>query len=136
MKILMVEPGIIPYEKELDSLADMQAAVGGYIEAIYPFSEQVAVVCNDEGFINGLPFNRSVPGGYGGVFGPFFVCGMGAEDFCSLTPEQLKTYKQRFQKAEILLSAKGNDLTTLKVQAKSKNGSPPKKSQDVPQGRD
>ncbi len=75
MKVLMVEPGYAPYEKEINGLEEMQAAVGGLIQFIYPYEEQVAIVCNDEGLINRMKFNRSVPGGYGGVFGPFFVCG-------------------------------------------------------------
>ena len=93
MKVLLVEPGYAPYEKEINGLSEMQAVVGGYIQAIYPYREQVALVANDEGLINSLPFNRSVPGGYGGVFGTFFVCGIGDEDFCSLTAEQKHTSK-------------------------------------------
>ena len=49
MKVLMVEPGAAPYEKELNGLHEMQAAVGGLIQAIYPFEDKVAVVCDDEG---------------------------------------------------------------------------------------
>ena len=71
MHVLVVEPGYLPYEKEIYGLEQMQAVVGGYIQAIYPYHEEVAIVCNEEGLINGLPFNRSVPGGYGGVFGTF-----------------------------------------------------------------
>lgn len=122
MKVLMVEPGYAPYEKDLNGLEEMQAAVGGLIQAIYPFGEQVAVVCNDEGLINGMEFNRSVPGGYQGVFGPFFVCGLGDEDFCSLTPEQIKTYKQMFHKAELLVAASKAGLVTLSVEPKVKPG--------------
>lgn len=56
MKVLMVEPGKAPYEAELDgSLGSMQEAVGGSIEGYYPYAEPVAIVCNDEGKINGLP---------------------------------------------------------------------------------
>ncbi len=46
MKVLMVEPGMEPYEKELNGLKEMQQAVGGLIQAIYPFEDKVAVVCN------------------------------------------------------------------------------------------
>lgn len=77
MKVLMVEPGMEPYEKELNGLKEMQQAVGGLIQAIYPFEDKVAVVCDDEGMLKPNEFNRSMPGGYGGVFGPFFVCGLG-----------------------------------------------------------
>ena len=117
MNVLVVEPGYLPYEKEINGLSEMQATVGGYIEAIYPYEEMVAIVCNEEGLINGLPFNRSVEGGYGGVFGTFFVCGLSEDSFCSLSPEQMKHYKEKFKNAEILLGAKGNEPVTLKVEA-------------------
>ena len=133
MKVLMVEPRYAPYEKELNSLMEMQAAVGGPIQEIYPFEERVGIVCNDEGLISGMEFNRSVPGGYQGVFGPFFICGLRDEDFCSLTPEQIKTYKQMFHKAELLVAASKAGLVTLPVEPKVKSGQPHNK---VPEKHD
>lgn len=120
MNVLVVEPGMLPYEKEINGLGEMQAVVGGYIEAIYPYEEQVAIVCNEEGLINGLPFNRSMDGGYGGVFGTFFVCGLTEESFGSLSPEQVKHFKERFKNAEILLGVIENEPITLKVTAMPK----------------
>lgn len=120
MKVLVVESGFAPYEKEINGLSQMQETVGGLIQAIYPFEEEVAVVCNEEGILLGMPFNRSMEGGYGGVFGTFFVCGLGEEDFCSLTPEQMETYRRKFRHAEILLGICGNDPVTLKVQPKQR----------------
>ena len=50
MRILFVEPNADPRAIEIDgSLASMQALVGGLIEAVYPFSDPVALICNDEG---------------------------------------------------------------------------------------
>lgn len=120
MNVLVVEPDFAPYEKEINGLSEMQETVGGLIQAIYPFEDMVAVVCNDEGILLGMPFNRSMEGGYGGVFGTFFVCGLGEEDFCSLSPEQVETYKQKFHRAEILLGVRGNDPVTLKVPPKQR----------------
>lgn len=120
MKVLVVEPDFAPYEKEINGLSEMQETVGGLIQAIYPFEEEVAVVCNDEGILLGMPFNRSMEGGYGGVFGTFFVCGLGEEDFCSLTPAQMEAYRKKFHHAEILLGIRGNDPVTLKVQPKQR----------------
>lgn len=118
MNVLVVEPEMAPYEKEINGLEEMQGVVGGLIEAIYPFEDPVAVVCNDMGLILNLPFNRSMEGGYGAVFGTFFVCGLGEEDFCSLTPEQVETYRKKFHKAEILLGVRDNEAITLKVEPK------------------
>ena len=124
MNVLVVEPGYLPYEKEIkdgaDHLEQMQAIVGGLIEPIYPYHEEVAIVCNEEGLINGLPFNRSVPGGYGGVFGTFFICGLGEEDFCSLPPELTERFKKEFRNSEILLGFDGNEAVTLKVSSQPK----------------
>lgn len=135
LKVLIVEPDYAPYEKEINGLHEMQAVVGGSIQAIYPYKDQVAIVCNEEGILNGLPFNRSIEGGYGGVFGTFFVCGLGEEDFCSLTPEQVKTYKQKFHHAEILIGAMGNEAVTIKVEPREKN-KPSKGHDHTQQGRE
>ena len=124
MNVLVVEPGYLPYEKEIqdgaDHLEQMQAIVGGLIEPIYPYHEEVAIVCNEEGLINGLPFNRSVPGGYGGVFGTFFICGLGEEDFCSLPPDLMERFKKEFRNSEILLGFEGSEAVTLKVSSQPK----------------
>lgn len=115
MNVLMVEPGMAPYEKEINGLAEMQAAVGGTITASYPFEEMTAIVSNDDSIGLGMEFNRSIEGGYGGIFGPFFVCGISEGNFCSLTPEQIERYKKKYHSAEILLGVKGNTPITLKV---------------------
>lgn len=124
MNVLVVEPGYLPYEKEIldsaDHLEQMQAIVGGLIEPIYPYHEEVAIVCNEEGLINGLPFNRSVPGGYGGVFGTFFICALGEEDFCSLPPKLMERFKKEFKNSEILLGFDGNEAVSLKVSSQPK----------------
>lgn len=121
MNVVVVEPGYLPYEKEINGLSEMQAVVGGYITATYPYeNEAISIVANDEGILLNLPFNRSIPGGYGGIFGTFFICGIVEDRFCSLTPEQIERFKQEYKSAEILLGASGNVPITLKVQAKSK----------------
>ena len=59
VKALLVEPNTEPRAIEIDgSLASMQALVGGLIEAVYPFEDSVALICNDEGKLTGLPQNR------------------------------------------------------------------------------
>ena len=70
MKILVVEPLTAPYEKEIEGgLESMQAVVGGYIQAIYPFEDdELALICNEEGKLLGLPFNRALVDGDGRVY--------------------------------------------------------------------
>lgn len=53
--VLVVEPGKTPYVKEIDSgLVSLQSEVGGWIEAVYPFEDPVAIVCNEEGKLEGF----------------------------------------------------------------------------------
>lgn len=136
MTVLVVEPGYAPYEKTIPhELHAMQEIVGGLITAIYPYEEMVAIVANDEGILLNMDFNRSVEGGYGGVFGPFFVCGLTEDDFCSLPPDQMERFKKKFHKAEILLGVRGNDLITLKVEPKQKDLKPEKQRRPPTQER-
>lgn len=56
MNVLMVEPGKAPYETQIgDDLQSMQAVVGGYIQAVYPYEEPVALICCESGKLDGLP---------------------------------------------------------------------------------
>ena len=49
MKVLVVEPQKPCRVQEIDGLAAMQQIVGGDIEAVYPFQDSAALVCNAEG---------------------------------------------------------------------------------------
>lgn len=121
MTVLAVEPGYAPYEKTIPhDVYAMQEIVGGPITSVYPYNEPVAIVANDEGILLGMDFNRSVEGGYGGLFGTFFVCGLTVDDFCSLPPDQMERFKKKFHKAEILVAFYGNEPVTLKVEPKQK----------------
>lgn len=102
MTILVVEPMKEPYVWEIDgSLASMQAIVGGPIEGTYPFDDCVAVVCNQEGKLVGLPPNRTLADSagvpYDTIRGAFFVVGLGEEKFQSLTGEQVRHFQEVFR---------------------------------------
>ena len=111
MKVLIVEQLRKPYVKEIDgSLKSMQDIVGGLIQAIYPFEDsEVALVCNDEGKLLGLPLNRALYDSNGEMYdivsGTFFLCQApeDSESFESLTDEQVKIYTEKFSKSEIWL---------------------------------
>ena len=108
--ILVVEPGRKPRRVTMEhTLENLQTTVGGTIQAIYPWEDDlVGLVCNDDGIALGLPFNRYVQErGYGPILGTFFICGLGEEDFISLTEEQLARYAQRFALAEMVFRVDG-----------------------------
>lgn len=109
MKILIVEPMKAPYEKEIaGDLKSMQAIVGGFIQAVYLFEdEELALICNEEGKLIGLPYNRALKDEEGSIYdvvaGTFFLCRAPAdsERFDSLTEEQVKFGKVRFRQLEL-----------------------------------
>ena len=86
MNVLMVEPGKAPYETQIgDDLQSMQALVGGYLEAVYPFEQPVALVCRESGKLDGLTLNRALRDADGDIYdivaGRFFIVGLGESDF-------------------------------------------------------
>ena len=81
MNVLMVEPGKAPYETQIgDDLQSMQSVVGGYIQAVYPYEEPVALICNEDGKLDGLPLNRALRDSDGDIYdivaGNFFIVGL------------------------------------------------------------
>ena len=115
MTVLIVEPGKQPRKAEIDgSLEGMQQVVGGYIQAIYPFEDPVALICNEEGKLLNLPLNRALRDDEGNVYdiisGTFFLCAapLDSKHFESLTDQQVKTYLERFATPEMFLNVGGS----------------------------
>lgn len=103
--VLVVEPGKEPYVKEIDSdLKSLQHEVGGCIEAIYPYEDPVALVCNEEGKLEGLPLNRALRDEDGDIYdvvaGTFMVVGLTDDSFGSLTVEQMQKFSDHFKVPE------------------------------------
>ena len=117
MEVLLVEPGKEARMTEVSNdLRSLQSLVGGYIEATYPFDDPVALVCNDEGKIMQMPLNRALRGEDGKIYdaiaGPFFICGLGEDDFCSLPKELQAKYMEKFRWPEKFLVVGGNLVAT------------------------
>lgn len=114
MKVLMIEPGKKPRKAEINgSLEGMQKVVGGYIQAIYPFEDPVALICNEEGKLLEIPFNRALRDGDGDIYdivsGTFFLCGAppDSDSFEDLSDELMEKYSHRFSYAEMFLEVDG-----------------------------
>ena len=106
--VLLVEPGQYPRMTSIGSdLHSLQKAVGGDIEAIYPYDDPIAIVCAEEGKINGEPLNRAIRDEDNDIVdiiaGTFFVCGLGEEDFASLSKELQEKYEDKFHQPESFL---------------------------------
>lgn len=105
MTVLLVEPNKYPEVKEIGTdLDSLQQAVGGNIEVTYPFEDNVGLVVNEEGKINGMPLNRAVRDDAGEVMdiiaGSFLVVGLTEDSFGSLTQEQIGKFEQEFHQPE------------------------------------
>ena len=119
MQVVIVEPQKKPEVREIgNSLEAMQQVVGGFIEALYPFDEPVALICNEEGKLLNLPLNRALRDDEGNVYdiisGTFFLCAAPPDSnhFAGLTDQQVKTYMEWFAMPEMFLNV-GSELFVL-----------------------
>ena len=115
MRVLKVEPYQLPEVKEIDSgLSSLQHEVEGWIEATYPFEDPVAIICNEEGKVNGMEYNRAIRDENGEVreiiAGPFLVVGLDEENFASLPEDMLQKYKRMFAQPEVFLQTQSSLL--------------------------
>lgn len=108
MTVLVIEPKKEPYVTTIPTgLESLQHEVGGYIEAVYPFSDPVALVCNEEGKLDGLPLNRGIYDDAGRLYdiicGTTLVVGLGESNFSSLSPELLEKYMDYYKQPEMFI---------------------------------
>lgn len=102
IKVVLVEPNKKAIVTEIGStLEDMQSAVGGLIQAMYPFEDEVVLICNEEGKLLQLPANRGIRmDGEEDIFdiicGTFFIAGCNANGFRSLSEAEIKEYQQKY----------------------------------------
>ena len=103
LKGLLVKPNELPEEITFDNtLKKKQELVNGYIE--YAYSEDypdVVFICNEEGKIRGLPYNRDI--GHDIIAGNFLIISSDLEDGedRSLSENQLIKYKKIFDEKSI-----------------------------------
>ena len=103
MKILIVEPGMHPRAAEIPhTLEQMQKTVGGYIQAVFPWDDPVALICDEEGLLKQSVFNRIVAPEVA-IFGTFFLCGLDEEDFSDLPDDLLEKYSKLLYEPQFLL---------------------------------
>ena len=123
MTVLLVEPDKHPRPVEIGTeLEDLQNAVGGYIEVVYPFDEPVGLVMNEEGKLEGLPLNRALRDDDGRIYdvvaGPFLVVGLTEENFGSLTPEQMTAFEEKFHSPEAFVRM-GRGIMAIPIDEKA-----------------
>ena len=84
----------------------MQETVGGYIEEYMPFDDEVAIVCNEEGKMNGAELNRAIYSDDKEILdiiaGKFFIAyaPIESESFLSMPKDLMKKYEDKFRYPE------------------------------------
>lgn len=103
LNALLVEPNKLPQRITINnSLEEKQKLVGGDIEYAYlQGHNDVVLICNEEGKILGLPFNRDI--GYDVIVGNFLIVGDDPEigEDRSLTEDQIEKYTKMFDEISI-----------------------------------
>ena len=113
MRVILCKPDekAVVIEME-DSLESMQKMVGGLIEEYMPWEDEVAIICNEEGKMNGLPLNRGITDENGHlkdiIAGDFFICyaPIESERFLSMPPELEEKYLEKFELPEMFFRTK------------------------------
>lgn len=130
MTVLIVEPQKKPYVKDVSpELSSLQHEVGGYIQAVYPYEEPVAIICDEEAKLKSSELNRALRDDEGHIYdvvaGTFLIAGLGEEDFTSLTPEQIEQFKARFDTPEMFLRLNGKLIVLPMEEDWGKDKKPP-----------
>ncbi len=138
LDVLLVKPGMYPQAVQIGSeLEDLQKAVGGDIEAVYPYNEPVALIVNDEGKLNGSELNRALRDNEGQIYdivaGDFLVVGLGEENFASLSPQLMEKFEKEFHQPEMFVRM-GRSIMALPLpDDKVKTADSPLKAESMPQ---
>ena len=116
LKILVVEPNNNPYVKDIEKgYKSLQNEVSGYIEVVYPFEDQVALICNEEGKLMSMPLNRALYDETGKIYdiiaGTFLVVGLSEDDFTDLSDELIQKFKQHFKNPEQFIKMNGQIIS-------------------------
>lgn len=79
IRVLVKEPGKAAEMRTIENtLESLQKIVGGNIETVTMFADLV-IICNEEGRINGMPFNCEICGA--DFVGPIILAGVDGEEF-------------------------------------------------------
>jgi hypothetical protein len=92
IRVLYFKVGRPPEEGYMgNSVEGMQKAIGGFVQALPIYNDRWSfmIICDEEGFMKDLPFNR-------GLLGDWLIIGSEGEEFISLTKEQIDWMKEHF----------------------------------------
>lgn len=89
MQVVCKSPGRPPVVAQVDNtLEALQQAVGGPIETV-TLADDAVIICNEEGWLRGLPFNCRFCGI--NFAGTILVVGVDGDEFSGLSNEDART---------------------------------------------
>ena len=78
------------------TLSEMQTLVGRRIEVVEPFSDNIVLVCDENGRNAGKPVCRVINDAMD-ICGSFFLCGENNGDLCSIPEPLIFKYASQFR---------------------------------------
>ena len=95
IRVLIVEPNKEPRQVRIEhTLKNLQKIVGGLIEFV-ELEHNVDLICNEEGKLLNLEFNRVVTNDV--IVGTFIIVGQNKGETISLSRKQIRKYKKEFR---------------------------------------
>ena len=129
IEVIVIEPEKEPKVVEItDDLKSMQKLVGGWIEEYFPFEtdQNIAIICNREGKLSGLPLNRAIRSEYTNeildvIAGTFFLAYAPPEEdsFQSMPKEKKEKFLELFKYPELFYRTR-NDIEAEKIVPRSR----------------
>ena len=109
-------PRLIEVYHTLDNLQEL---VGGTVQAVYPWDDLVAILCDDDGKAKGYPANRILVDEDGNpydiIVGPFYICGLTSTDFGSISDELAEKYTERFRYPEMFMRTENGHVVMFRL---------------------
>ena len=109
-------PRLIEVYHTLDNL---QKLVGGTVQAVYPWDDLVAILCDDDGKAKGYPANRILVDEDGNpydiIVGTFYICGLTSTDFGSISDELAEKYTERFRYPEMFMRTENGHVVMFRL---------------------
>ena len=120
IRVLLVEPMAEPRLVTVDhTLENLQRLVGGSIQAVYPWEDPVALICNVDGIALRLPLNRMLTDDSGKVYdiihGKFFITGLSYDNFASISENLAEKFKNLFRYSELYIQTEDGHVICFKL---------------------
>lgn len=120
IRMLEIAPLEAPRLIEVDhTLENLQELVGGTVQAVYPWDDLVAILCDDDGKAKGYPANRILVDEDGNpydiIVGNFYICGLTNTDFGSISDELAEKYTEKFRYPEMFMRTENGHVIMFRL---------------------